>query len=112
MCETIWRKSYLGGRAKGAEDAAGKVFLAGHRPVVASGDGHWLYDARGWPDPGNRDWLQEKLEAKLFSWLRRHDQETGHIPRQTTSTDQALDGALEGAFDLEMAAFNAIRCVV
>ena len=26
--------------------------------------------------------------------------------------DQALDGALEGAFDLEIAAFNAIRCVV
>ena len=26
--------------------------------------------------------------------------------------DQALDGALEGALDLEIAAFNGIRCVV
>ena len=26
--------------------------------------------------------------------------------------DRALDGALEGAFDVEIAAFNAITCVV
>ena len=30
--------------------------------------------------PGDRDLEAEKLQAKLFSWLRRHDQETGHIP--------------------------------
>ena len=40
----------------------------------------WCY-ARDVPlHPGDRDLPQEKLEAKLFSWLRRHDQETGHIP--------------------------------
>ena len=40
----------------------------------------WCY-ARDVPlHPEDRDLPQEKLEAKLFTWLRRHDQETGHIP--------------------------------
>ena len=40
----------------------------------------WCY-ARDVPlHPGDRDLPKEKLEDKLFSWLRRHDQETGHIP--------------------------------
>ena len=29
--------------------------------------------------PGDRDLPKEKLEDKLFSWLRRHGQETSHI---------------------------------
>ena len=99
MCETIWRKSYLGGRAKGAEDAAGKVFLAGHRPVVASGDGHWLYDARGWPDPGNHDWLQEKShQPSGHGWFRELSQLTnpnksggGFIPPPPPSFDLSTE---------------------
>ena len=40
----------------------------------------WCY-ARDVPlHPGDRDLPREKLDTKLFSWLRRHDQETGHIP--------------------------------
>ena len=40
----------------------------------------WCY-ARDVPvHPGDRDLPREKMETKLFSWLRRHDQETGHIP--------------------------------
>ena len=31
-------------------------------------------------NPGDRDLLQEKLDAKLFFWLRRDDQKTGYIP--------------------------------
>ena len=40
----------------------------------------WCY-ARDVPlHPGDRDLPHDKMDAKLFSWLRRHDQETGHIP--------------------------------
>ena len=40
----------------------------------------WCY-ARDVPlHPGDRDLPQQKRDEKLFSWLRRHDQETGHIP--------------------------------
>ena len=40
----------------------------------------WCY-ARDVPlYPADRDLPREKLDTKLFSWLRRHDQETGHIP--------------------------------
>ena len=30
--------------------------------------------------PEDRNLTVHALEAKLFSWLRRHDQETGHLP--------------------------------
>ena len=40
----------------------------------------WCY-ARDVPmHAGDRDLPKDKLDAKLFSWLRRHDQETGNIP--------------------------------
>ena len=40
----------------------------------------WCY-ARDVPlHPGDRDLPHDKLDAKLFSWLRRHDQETCHLP--------------------------------
>ena len=40
----------------------------------------WCY-AKDVPlHPGDRELTQEALEAKLFSWLRRHDQQTSHIP--------------------------------
>ena len=40
----------------------------------------WCY-ARDEPlHPEDRDLPQEKLDAQLFSWLRRHDQETSHLP--------------------------------
>ena len=40
----------------------------------------WCY-ARDVPlHPGDRNLPHDKLDAKLFSWLRRHDQETCHLP--------------------------------
>ena len=40
----------------------------------------WCY-ARDVPlHPGDRELADSALQAKLFSWLRRHDQETSHLP--------------------------------
>ena len=43
----------------------------------------WCY-ARDVPlHPEDRDLPQDKLDAKRFSWLRKHDQETSHLPSMT-----------------------------
>ena len=40
----------------------------------------WCY-ARDVPlHPGDRELRKEALDAKLYSWLRKHDQQTSHIP--------------------------------
>ena len=40
----------------------------------------WAY-ARDVPClPEDRELAEEKLEAKLFAWLQKHDQQTGHLP--------------------------------
>ena len=40
----------------------------------------WAY-ARDVPClPEDRELPEEKLEAKLFAWLQKHDQQTGHLP--------------------------------
>ena len=41
----------------------------------------WCY-AKDVPlHPGDRELKADSLQEKLFSWLRRHDQETCHLPR-------------------------------
>ena len=39
----------------------------------------WCYAIDFPLHPGDRDLNQEALEAKLFSWLRRHDQQMSHL---------------------------------
>ena len=53
-----------------------------------------------------------RLFVSLFRAARFVVRLPGGICAGYEVMDQALDGALEGAFDLEIAAFNAIRCVV
>ena len=40
----------------------------------------WCYAKDEPLHPEDRELARDKLDEKLFSWLKRHDQETGHIP--------------------------------